>query len=157
MTFKVKLTADGKKNLSGANNLERNFQSGVRTALLQVGRALVRRARDGMILEKKTGRLYIIGRKQRALLRIFKKRHKASSAGQFPAILTGQTVNGIEYDIKGSSQLIFGIRDRKDRGPKDLPTILEKTRPTLALTDKAKSKDIYTWLRRMPHEKMTKK
>lgn len=158
MTFSIKLKPEGQDVLTSVlPTMDSRFLEGIRAALLQGGRALVRGARDGMILERKTGVLYRIGPGQRRQLRIFKKQHKASSEGQYPAILTGQTVNGIDYEIRGSSQLVFGIRDRKDRGPIDLPTFLEKTRPTLALTDKAKSKDLYNWLRRLPHQRMTQK
>lgn len=155
MTFTIQLTPQGKDVLHGVlPHMERKFRGGIRAALFQVGFNLVKTARDGIQRQSKKGRVY----KRRG-----KRARRASAGGQYPGIVTGQTIAAIDYDVRGADQLEFGIRDRNDRKPKNLPTFLEEgtrrmaARPTLGLSNAAREKDIYNWLRRMPLQRMTQK
>lgn len=152
--FRIKLLPEGRDVFTGVlPNLNRNFLGGIRAALLQGGFVLVKTGKDGMQRETKKGR---------PVKRRGRRSRRASAAGQYPGIDTGQTIKGIDMEVRGSDQLVFGIKDRK-QGPKDLPTFLEEgtskmaPRPTLALANEAREKDIYNWLRRMPHQRMTQK
>lgn len=152
--FRIKLKPEGQDVLAGVlPTMDRRFRGGIKAALLQAGFLLVKTAKDGMQREKKTGT--VVKRRGR-------RARRASAPGQYPGIDTGQTVQDVDMDVRGSEQLEFGIKDRKN-GPKDLPTFLEEgtskmaPRPTLALSHNAREKDIYNWLRRMPHQRMTQK
>lgn len=154
MTFRIKLNPEGRDFFKGVlPSMERNFQGGVRAALQQVGFNLVKTARDGIQHETKTGRVY----KRRG-----RRDHRASAAGQYPANDTGETIKGIDYEIRGSAQVEFGIRERQT-GIKDVPKFLEegtskmKPRPTLALSFAAREKDVFNYLQRIPHERISKK
>lgn len=152
--FRIKLKPEGQDVLTGVlPTMDRRFRGGIRAALLQGGFALVKTGKDGIQRETKKG--VVVKRRGR-------RARRASAAGQYPGIDSGQTIQGIDMEVRGSDQLEFGIKDRKN-GPKDLPTFLEEgtskmaPRPTLALSDDARQKDLYSWLRRMPHQRMTQK
>ena len=154
MTFRIKLMPEGRDVLTGVlPQMDRRFQGGIQAALNQGGFNLVKTAKDGMQRETKKGRVY----KRRG-----RRAKRASAAGQYPGIVSGKTIQSVFFEIRGSSQMEFGIRDRKD-GPKDLPKWLEegtskmKPRPTLALTHAAREKDTLNYLRRMPFDRMTQK
>ncbi len=152
--FSIKLKPEGQDVLTGVlPNMNRRFLGGIRAALLQGGFSLVKTGKDGMQRETKKGN--VVKRRGR-------RSRRASAAGQYPGIDTGQTIRDIDMEVRGSEQLVFGIKDRK-QGPKDLPTFLEEgtskmaARPTLALSNKAREKDLYNWLKRTPHQRMTQK
>lgn len=152
--FTIKLTPKGKDNLIGVlPKMDREFKGGVQAALNQAGFNLVKTAKDGMQRETKKGRVY----KRRG-----RRSRRASAAGQYPGIVTDQTINSVFFEIRGGSQMEFGIKDRAE-GPKDLPKMLEegtskmKPRPTLGNSHKAREKDTLNYLRRMPFDRMTKK
>ena len=154
MTFRIKLKPEGQDILTGVlPNMNRKFVGGIQAALNQAGFNLVKTAKDGMQRETKKGRVY----KRRG-----RRSRRASAAGQYPGIVTGQTIQSVFFEIRGGSQMEFGIKDRTD-GPKDLPKMLEegtskmKPRPTLGLSHKAREKDTLNYLRRMPFDGMTKK
>ena len=154
MTFRIKLKPEGQDVLTGVlPKMNRKFVGGIQGALNQAGFNLVKTAKDGMQRETKKGRVY----KRRG-----RRSRRASAAGQYPGIVTGQTIKSVFFEIRGGSQMEFGIRDRTD-GPKDLPKMLEegtskmKPRPTLALSHAAREKDTLNYLRRMPFDGMTKK
>lgn len=152
--FRIKLKPEGRDVLTGVlPNIDRKFVGGVRAALLQAGFILVKTAKDGMQREKKSGRVY----KRRG-----KRAKRASAAGQYPGISTGKTIGGVTMEVQGTNQLEFGIQDRTS-SPRDLPTFLEEgtskmaPRPTLALANEAREKDIFGYLRRIPFQRMTQK
>ena len=152
--FRIKLKPEGRDVFTGVlPNLDRRFRGGIRAALLQGGFSLVKTGKDGIQRETKKGN--IVRRRGR-------RSRRASAAGQYPGIDTGQTVRGVDMEVRGSDRLEFGIKDRRN-GPKDLPTFLEEgtsrmaPRPTLALSNDAREKDLFNWLRRVPHQRMTQK
>ena len=152
--YTIKLRPRGKDVFTGVlPTMNRRFKGGIASALKQVGFNLIKTAKDGMQREVKKGRIY----KRRG-----KRAKRASAAGQYPGIVTGQTIKGVDFETRGSSQVEFGIKDRKN-GPKDLPTWLEEgtskmaPRPTLASASEAREKDTLGYLRRMPFDRMTKK
>ena len=152
--FTIKLLPEGRDVFTGVlPNMNRNFLGGIRAALLQGGFLLVKTAKDGMQRETKTGR--VVKRKG-------KRSRRASAAGQYPGIGTGQTIQGVDMEIRGADQLEFGIMDRQ-QGSNDVPTFLEEgtskmaARPTLALSHDARQKDLYNWLRRIPLQRMTQR
>ena len=135
----------------------RRFKGGIRSAGLQVGANLIRTARMGMEREKKLGRMYT--RKGR--------RKRASAPGQYPGIVTGETIRGLDMTMRGSEQLEFGIKDRVAK-PKHLPTFLElgtrvngkvrmEPRPTLQLANASQEKNSYNWFKIIPIKKILRK
>lgn len=154
MTFRIKLLPEGKDILTGVlPKMNRRFKGGIHAALNQAGFNLVKTAKDGIQQQKKQGRLY---------RRRGRRAKRASAGGQYPGTVTGQTISSIDFDLRGGSQMEFGIRDRQN-GPRDLPTWLEEgtnkmeARPTLGLSHDAREKDTFNYLRRMPFDRMSKK
>lgn len=153
MTFRIKLNREGRDFFTGVlPSMDRNFRGGIRSALQQAGFNLVKTAKDGIQRQTKQGVVY--SRRGR--------RKRASSGGQYPGIVEGKTLAGIDFEIKGASQMEFGIRDRIGKGSKDVPKFLEdgtskmEARPTLGLSHAAREKDTFNYLRRLPLDRMKK-
>lgn len=148
MILKVKQPSKTKAFIRGKLPiLHKEFKGGIRAALFQCGFILKKTMKDGMERQPKTGVTYI--RKGR--------RKRASSGGQYAGIVTGETIRSIDYTIKGSSELEFGIRNRSGKS-RDVPKFLEEgtrniePRPSLQLTNQAREKDMQVFLRKMPYK-----
>jgi HK97 gp10 family phage protein len=71
---------------------------GMRVGLFQVGKFVVKVARDGIKTGPKTGRVYK-----------FKSRNKrASSPGEYPANRTGKLRRSVDFTVEGFKKMRFG-------------------------------------------------
>lgn len=88
------------------NEIEDRTRRGIRQGFFRLGNDLVRTLRKQALEKNKRGRTYI--RKDRAGRR---RRHVSSAAGQTPANRTGTYRKNAGYQLRGSEQLEFGIRE----------------------------------------------
>lgn len=144
--FEIKLSrpSDNRDFFKGVlGNYNKSFERGIKQGLHQVGFNLVKTFRDGVQRQPKTGKIYITGGKgsRKGRRGRNKNRHQASAPGEYPAILSGDYLNAIDFDVRGSKELEFGNSDEK-------ATILElgskNMAPRAALTQSvdARSKDM---------------
>jgi HK97 gp10 family phage protein len=126
-------------------------QRGIRQGFFKVGAALVADIRQEVLKKDKRGRVYI--RRTRSGAR---RRHRASAPGQTPANRTGNYRKNAGYQIKGSDQMEFGIRDGAPYG-----TFLENgtrrmsPRPGLGNTVKKKERDAEKFFQKAIEESIT--
>ena len=104
----------GQNNQSTFNqvdNLEELTRRGIRQGFFRLGNELKKELNREVLAKNKRGKTYIrrdrIGRR---------RRHVASAAHQTPANRTGAYRRAIGYQLRGSEQLEFGIRDTVDYG-----------------------------------------
>jgi len=88
------------------DEIEERTKRGIRQGFFSLGNDLVRTLRKQVLEKNKRGRTYI--RKDRAGRR---RRHVASGPGQTPANRTGTYRKNAGYQLRGSEQLEFGIRE----------------------------------------------
>lgn len=88
------------------DQLEQRSERGIRQGFFKLGSRLTQELRQELLKKNKRGRVYI--RKDRAGRR---RRHRASAAGQTPANRTGNYRKNVGYQIRGSQQLEFGVRN----------------------------------------------
>ncbi len=100
---------DGRQNarvFRQIDEIEERTKRGIRQGFFRLGNDLVRTLSQETLKKNKRGRTYTrrdrIGRR---------RRHVASAPGQTPANSTGNYRKNAGYQIRGSSQLEFGIRD----------------------------------------------
>lgn len=87
-------------------DVEDRTRRGIRQGFFRLGNDLVRTLKQEALKKNKRGRTYTSrGRTGR------RRRHVASAPGQTPANRTGNYRKNAGYQIRGSSQLEFGIRD----------------------------------------------
>ncbi len=88
------------------NEIEDRTRRGIRQGFFRLGNDLVRTLSQQALRKNKRGRTYIrrdrIGRR---------RRHVASAPGQTPANSTGTYRKNAGYQLRGSQQLEFGIRE----------------------------------------------
>jgi len=139
--FEIKLVrpSDSRDFFHGVlGNYTQAFERGINQGLHQAGFNLVKTFRDGVQRQPKTGRIYSIGAKGR---RRGRKRHQASAPGEYPAILTGDYLKAIDFNVRGSSEMEFGNSDEKavvlELGSKNMAP-----RSALLQSIDARSKDI---------------
>ena len=139
--FEIKLErpSDSRDFFHGVlGNYTKAFERGIKQGLHQAGFNLVKTFRDGIQRQKKTGRTYPINTRGS---RRGRRRHQASAPGEYPAILTGDYLKAIGFDVRGSSELEFGNSDEKavvlEMGSKNMAP-----RSALIQSIDARSKDI---------------
>lgn len=113
--FEIKLVrpSDSRDFFKGVlGNTRKAFEQGINQGLHQAGFNLVKTFRDGVQRQPKTGRIYSIGAK-RGRRGTRKNRHQASAPGEYPAILSGDYLKAIDFNVRGSKELEFGNSDEK--------------------------------------------
>ena len=135
--FRIKLDSKGQDFFTGVlPNVERALQRGINQGLHQAGFNLVKTAKDGIQRGPKTGRVY--SRRGR--------RKRASAAGEYPGIVTGDYLNAMIFEVHGSSEMEFGDTDFKATFL-ELGTANIEPRPALTLSVDAREKDTLQVLR----------
>lgn len=89
------------------DDLENRTRRGIRQGFFRLGSRLMQELNKQVLAKNKTGRTYI--RKDRAGRR---RRHKASARGETPANRTGNYRRNRGFQIRGSQQMEFGIREK---------------------------------------------
>ena len=106
MTFKLTPGRDNRKVFLQIDDLNERTDRGIRQGFFRLGARLKQKLNEDVLKKNKRGRIYT--RKDRAGRR---RRHQASSPGQTPANRTGNYRRNIGFQIRGSRQLEFGIRE----------------------------------------------
>ncbi len=88
------------------NKANLRTERGIRRGFFRLGDDLRKELRQEMLKKNKRGRTYV-----RRIRGGARRRHVASGPGQTPASLTGNYRNNVGYNIRGSRQLEFGVRD----------------------------------------------
>ena len=88
-------------------NIEDNTRRGIRQGFFRLGRLMEKNLRAEVIKKNKTGRVYRNGRTRTGR----KRNHRSSASGETPANMSGNYRKNIGYQIHGSDNMQFGIRD----------------------------------------------
>lgn len=118
------------------NNIESLYKRGMRQGWFRVGNILSEELNRQVLNTPKTGRTY--SRRDRIGRR---RRHRASAPGETPANMTGEYRRSRGYEIRGSDQLEFGLRDPKSKFL-EAGTRRMDPRPGIANAVKAKDNQI---------------
>lgn len=118
MTVDVKVR---KRNVFiSLGEMNERTEKAIHEAMFQIGPSLVRTGENQSLNESKFGRWYSSGKTTRQN----NDNHRASAAGQSPAMITGNYHDGFDYDAVGSEELIFG-------NSADYATFLERGTDTM--------------------------
>jgi hypothetical protein len=79
-------------------------QKGIRHAFYNIGKSLVKESKALINKKPKSGRTYWIRKGNRRV------RHRASAAGEAPAVITGNLRGSVDFKVNGSESLTFGSR-----------------------------------------------
>jgi hypothetical protein len=106
MAFKVKSDENNRKIFLQVKDLENRTERSIRQSFYKIGTQLMKEARRSIIQGPKTGRVYRIkGRK---------RRHRASAPGEPPANLFGNLQKSVNFEVRGSKEMIFGAGNDSD-------------------------------------------
>ena len=108
LEFKLQVSKENKRVTAQIVNSPDATKRGIRNALYLVGRDLTKASRDLIKNPPKSGRFYRIpGRKSRV---------RASAPGQPPANRTGTLRRNVGFQVEGSNEMEFGVRERINYG-----------------------------------------
>lgn len=99
-----KLASHGRKNLINISRMRAQFNSGISSALSNIGKKNVATAISLIRNGEKTGQVYYRRKGRRRFL------HQASAAGEAPANFTGRLIRGMDFKVSGSRFMKFGNR-----------------------------------------------
>ena len=88
------------------DNLDERTMRGIRQGFFRLGNQLVRTLQQETLKKDKKGRVY-----RRRTRSGRSRKHVSSAPGQTPANMSGTYRKNAGYQLRGSSQLEFGIRD----------------------------------------------
>lgn len=106
--FTVTASAGNRRVEIAMRGLENAGRRGIRQGFYELGKDLVKQARQNIIKGPKTGVVYKVRGRRR--------RHRASAAGQPPANLTGTLQKSVGFQLQGSHEMEFGYRDSAPYG-----------------------------------------
>ena len=104
--IKIQIDRRSQKVLINTIGLGPIVEKSIHTALFEIGSENVKYAQD-LMLEKKTGRIYIIKGEE----------HQASAPGEAPAILSGDLQRNVDYTVRSSKQMSFGDKSQAGKNP----------------------------------------
>lgn len=112
----LKITADeaNRRVIIQVNGAPDKIKTGIRRAFYNLGGKLRKSASDSILEKPKHGRIYLVRKGKRLY------RHQASAPGEAPANLSGTLRRSLGFDVRGSNQMEFGVRDGKATYGKDL-------------------------------------
>lgn len=88
------------------NDVDNRTVRGIRQGFFRLGSNLKKELNRQVLAKPKGGRLYRLRTKSGR-----RRNHRASAPGETPANLTGNYRRNIGFQLKGTSELEFGIRD----------------------------------------------
>ena len=97
--FKIEHSPENRQVLIKIGKNKRNFEQGIRYGFYEIGKDLVKTAKDGILKNDKTGRIYSIG----------KYKHQASSAGQYPANRRPAIRRALNQSTNAEARLAFSL------------------------------------------------
>ena len=104
MEVSIKTDSQTKKVLIGIARLNGALKNAIRSGFQEMGTNLVRTAENSILNESKLGRWYPSGK----INRLPRDNHRASAAGQTPALISGQYFEGLDYIPHGGMEIEFG-------------------------------------------------
>ena len=102
----IEIDRNNKRVFLQIQNAPGATERGIRNAFYLIGKDLRRTSRNFVIRGPKTGRLYRLPGRQ--------SRHRASAPGQPPANRTGTLQKSVDFLVKGSDQMLFGVDSDAD-------------------------------------------
>lgn len=102
--FSIKTNPKNKTVLLKTKKLDQLTREGIRKGFYYLGKDLIKESRVLINKKPKTGRVYLI-RKNGIL-----QEHRASSAGEAPAVITGRLRESVDFLVSGGNTMIFGAR-----------------------------------------------
>lgn len=139
-----------KRAFQSIEDIRRNNVRAIRQAYFKIGKDHTVELSRQMLAKDKQGRIYIrTGPSGR------RRRHRASAEGQTAANRTGNMRRNRGFQLRGSEQLEFGIRDTPyaaflERGTRNM-----RPRPSLGNTVKALQKDTDNHFKRQLKRELT--
>lgn len=130
MSFKLEPDRKNRKVFLQIGNARDATKRGIRQGFFRLGSALRETLRKDLLAKDKRGRIYKIRRGK------VRRRHRASAPGQTPASLSGNYRKNVGYQIHGSDELEFGIRNVNYADFLERGTSRMKPRPGLGNTVK---------------------
>ena len=146
MTVKITPASQNRQVFIRLNGMGRDISKAIHDSLFEVGKENVNHVKK-LMLERKTGRTYKINGRD----------HQASSPFvEAPAILSGDLLRSLDYEVRGSSEMEFGDTSMKNKAPygkfleegtknKD-GSVRMKKRPHISRTVQEKYKDTFNTL-----------
>jgi hypothetical protein len=128
LMFQIEMDATSKRTFNTLQNaalLIQMFEQGINKGWIDMGRALVRRGQDSIRKDPKTGRIYDVPKRLRAI--VGKRYHQASAPGESPANFTGELAKGLHF-VSHYTQLEWGYDADQNYG-KFLETGTRKMSP----------------------------
>jgi len=89
------------------DNIDENTRRGIRQGFFRLGRLMEVNLKRELMKKNKTGRIYRNGRTKTGR----KRRHRASAPGETPANRSGNYRRNVGYQIRGSENMQFGVRE----------------------------------------------
>lgn len=138
MSIKAEIISpDGnKRSFESAENIAANTAFGIEKAFYFTGKNLISEFNRQVLSKEKSGRLYI--RRTRTGAR---RKHIASGPGETPANRRGMYRKGIDFNVQGAVQLVFG-NSVEYAGFLEIGTSRMKARPGLSNTIEASERNI---------------
>lgn len=150
--FTISEDKNNKTTFLITSKMPANSKTGMRHGLYQYGNVLRREVREQIKSKDKSGRVYIIQRRDRRF------RHRSSAPGETPANITGKLRNSVDFNVSGSTEMKFGYDDSVDYGRHlELGSSKIKPRPGLLNAIKKTSLQGRTILARNVNEHLKKK
>lgn len=106
--FTLNKNANAERIRLGIKNLSTLTTTGIRRAFYDIGKDLVKDAKDLINKQPKSGRVYRKYTGVQGPLRS-SQNYTASAAGEAPAVVTGVLRKSINFQVSGSIQMAFGI------------------------------------------------
>jgi len=103
--IRIKESPNNKKVYLRIANLDKINKQAIRKAFYYVGKDLVTVAKSEIMKKPKHGITYRVSKGGRVVM------HTASAPGESPANLTGNLKRGLDYEVQGSDEMIFGVKD----------------------------------------------
>ena len=139
------------KAFQSVKDAPKNTERGIRQAWFAVGRRHINRLSRDMLARDKTGRVYV--RRDRSGRR---RRHQASAPGETAANRSGRMRRNRGFQLSGSDQLEFGIRDTPYAAFLERGTRRMRPRPSLGNTVRAEEKNTELELERSIKARLTR-
>lgn len=108
--FKIVEDRNARQVFIQISNLDKTTNEAIRQSFYMIGKDLVSQTREIIMEKPKHGKLYKIKRSGRLKL------HRASAPGEAPANFTGSLRKSIGFDVVGSTKMVFGAREARQKG-----------------------------------------
>lgn len=112
MTFKLIEDSNNKSVFTRTKKMPEGVKKGLRMGSYISGKQLVADVITNINKKPKSGRTYLIYRGIGGRLLKKPRQHTASSPSEYPAVITGDFRDSIDFKVRGTSRLEFGSGNR---------------------------------------------